>query len=106
MVTIRVGFDGAGLVTGWQVQGHAGCGDGEYDLVCNSVSVATQAPLLGLERYLQRHPAVETDEDAGLLRVTLDGADAQTQAIAMTMVETVRSLAQRYPQYVRIEELR
>lgn len=106
MITVKVGFDGAGLVTGWQVKGHAESGSGEYDLVCNSVSVATQAPILGLERYLKRHPQLQVDRESGVLSVTLDKVDAETQAIAMTMVVTLESLAQRYPQYVCIEEQR
>lgn len=106
MITVKVEYDGAGSVTGWQVRGHAGSSSGDYDLVCNSVSVVTQAPVLGLERYLKRHPRLEVDEDAGVLSVTLDEVDAETQAVAMTMVVTLESLAQRYPQYVRLEEQR
>lgn len=96
------------MVTGYKVSGHAGAAEaGEYDLICNSVSVLTQAPIIGLERHLQRKPSYRVDEEDGILEVALNSApDELSQVLLMTMYYGMEELAQQFPQYVRIKEHR
>lgn len=96
------------MITGYKVSGHAESAKaGEYDLICNSVSVLTQAPIIGLERHLKRKPFYSVDEVDGILEVALNSApDELSQALLMTMYYGVEELAQEFPQYVRIKEHR
>ena len=96
------------MITGYKVSGHAESAKaGEYDLICNSVSVLTQAPIIGLERYLKRKPFYRVDEVDGILEVALNSApDELSQVLLMTMYYGVEELAQEFPQYVRIKEHR
>ena len=96
------------MITGYKVSGHAESAKaGEYDLICNSVSVLTQAPIIGLERHLKRKPVYRGDEVAGSFEVALNSApDELSQALLMTMYYGVEELAQEFPQYVRIKEHR
>ncbi|MBR6510621.1 MAG: ribosomal-processing cysteine protease Prp [Phascolarctobacterium sp.] len=108
MIKIDVTLDKNGMITGYKVGGHAGSVKaGEYDLICNSVSVLTQAPIIGLERHLKRKPFYRVDEVDGILEVALNSApDELSQALLMTMYYGVEELAQEFPQYVRIKEHR
>lgn len=96
------------MITGYKVSGHAESAKaGEYDLICNSVSVLTQAPIIGLERHLKRKPFYRVGEVDGILEVALNSApDELSQALLMTMYYGVEELAQEFPQYVRIKEHR
>ncbi len=96
------------MITNYKVSGHADSAEaGEYDLICNSVSVLTQAPIIGLERHLKRKPSYHVDEADGILEVALNSApDELSQALLMTMYYGLEELAQQFPQYVRIKEHR
>ena len=96
------------MITGYKVSGHAESAKaGEYDLICNSVSVLTQAPIIGLERNLKRKPFYRVDEVDGILEVALNSApDELSQLLFMTMYYGVEEIAQEFPQYVRIKEHR
>lgn len=96
------------MITGYKVSGHAESAKAsEYDLICNSVSVLTQAPIIGLERHLKRKPFYRVDEVDGILEVALNSApDELSQVLLMTMYYGVEELAQEFPQYVRIKEHR
>ncbi len=108
MIKIDVTLDKNGMITGYKVSGHAESAKaGEYDLICNSVSVLTQAPIIGLERHLKRKPFYRVDEVDGILEVALNSApDELSQVLLMTMYYGVEELAQEFPQYVRIKEHR
>lgn len=96
------------MITSYKVSGHSGSVQaGEIDLICNSVSMFTQSPLLGLERHLKRKPFYRVDEEDGILEVALNSApDELSQLLFMTMYYGVEELAQQFPQYVRIKEHR
>lgn len=96
------------MITNYKVSGHAeSVKAGEYDLICNSVSVLTQAPIIGLERHLKRKPSCFVDQEDGILEVALNSApDELSQVLLMTMYYGVKELAQEFPQYVRIQEHR
>ncbi len=106
MIKISIERDSRGYITAYRVLGHAEApAEGGYDLVCNSVSVLSQAALIGLERQL-RHPVqYQVDRELGSLAVTLQGrADELTQAVLATMVYALADVAEQYPQYVQLED--
>ena len=100
MVKVDIYRDKNGNIISYRVAGHAGCEDEDgYDLVCNSVSVLTQAPLIGMEQYL-------IDEESGIFTLKLDEADANTQAILETMYLALLSVERQFPQFVRVKAIR
>ncbi len=107
MITVDLYRNGQGLITGYQVSGHAGYAEAGQDIICSAVSALTQAPVMGLERYLKLKPSYTFNEDDGILKVALNSApDGLTQAILETMLCGLDSIARQCPQYVRIKEHR
>lgn len=107
MVKVSIYRDKNGDITSYEVAGHAGAAEEDgYDLVCNSVSVLTQAPLIGLERYLKLKPQYTVDEESGIFTLKLDQADSNTQAILETMVLALQSVERQFPQYVKVKDTR
>lgn len=107
MVKVSIYRDKNGNITSYEVAGHAGAAEEHgYDLVCNSVSVLTQAPLIGLERYLKLKSQYTVDEESGIFTLKLDRADSNTQAILETMVLALQSVERQFPQYVKVKDTR
>ncbi len=107
MIKVSIYRDKNGDIISYEVAGHAeAAGEGEYDLICNSVSVLTQAPLIGLERYLKLKPQYTVDEESGIFTLKIDRADECTQAILETMYLALQSLERQFPQYVRMKVIR
>ncbi len=106
MIEIGIERNGKGYITAYKVLGHAQAPvKGGYDLVCNSVSVLSQAALIGLERQLCRSVNYKVDLEEGLLAVALkEEADELSEAILATMVYALKEVAEQYPQYVRIKD--
>ncbi|MCD7975288.1 MAG: ribosomal-processing cysteine protease Prp [Phascolarctobacterium sp.] len=96
------------MITGYKVSGHAEASEvEEYTMICNSISVLTQTPVIGLERHLRRKPSYRVNEENGVLEVALiDVPDDLTQTLFMTMVYGLNDLAKKYPQYIRIRKHR
>ena len=107
MVKVSIYRDKNGDITSYEVAGHAGAAEKDgYDLVCNSVSVLTQAPLIGMEQYLKLKPHYTIDEESGIFTLKLDEADANTQAILETMYLALLSVERQFPQFVRVKAIR
>ena len=77
---------------GFECKGHAGADDGEYDLICNSVSVLTINTANAIESltYLKVMLSSPKDHDAQLL--------------IKAMVLGLEQIAGNYPDYIRIQK--
>ena len=105
MIKVDIYKDEQGYITHYKVCGHAESVDEGVDLICNSVSVITQVPIIGLERHLKLKPSCSVDIEDGILEVALNSAPNDlTQAILMTMVYGLKDLQRHSPKYVRIKE--
>lgn len=104
MIKADIFFDDKGMITGYKIRGHAGSvKKGEFDWICNSVSILTQAPINGLTEHLKRNPSFSTSD--GRLELALDSApDDLTQAILMTMYYGLKVFEEDYPRYVQVKE--
>jgi uncharacterized protein YsxB (DUF464 family) len=94
-----------GIITGYNVRGHAGYKPPGEDIVCAAVSMLAQTTLLGLNRHLGRL-SYQID-DQGILRCSLPDDLApieqiQAQAILSTMVMGLKNLQKNYAQYIRV----
>ncbi len=108
MISIDLYKDNNEMITGYKVSGHTEINEGEeYAMICNSVSVLTQTPVIGLERYLKRKPDYRVNEEKGVLKVALtDAPNDLSQTLFMAMVYGLKDLVQKYPQYICIREHR
>lgn len=107
MVKVDIYEDEQGNIIRYKVSGHAESVDEGADLVCNSVSVATQIPIIGLERHLKLKPSYSVNIEDGILEVALNSAPNDlTQSILMTMLYGLQELQRQSPKYVRIKEHR
>ena len=106
MISVTIYCNGEGRIYRYTVRGHAESVDEGFDPVCALVSLATQSPILGLERYLKRRLRVSVDKEAGSLEVILEEADEETEAILRTMLYTLEDLKKSDPHYLRTKKLR
>ena len=107
MINVDIFRDAFGLIVAYKVSGHAYFAEAGKDIICCSVSVMTQVPLLGLERYLKLNPSYKINERDGILEVELNTApNEDTQAILATMELGLQDLAEDYPEHVRIHNHR
>lgn len=107
MITVDLYRNERKLITGYKVSGHAGYAEAGYDIYCSAVSALTQAPVMGLERYLKLKPSYRISEEDGVFEVALNSEpDDLTEAIFMTMFYGIDSIARQCPKYVRIKEHR
>lgn len=107
MITVDLYRNEQELITGYKVSGHAGYAEEGYDIYCSAVSALTQAPVMGLERYLKLKPSYRVSQEDGVLEVTLNSEPNDlTEAILATMFYGVESIARQCPKYVRIKEHR
>lgn len=105
MVSLEVTRNEQDMITGYRVSGHAGYAEEGEDIICSAVSALTQAPLMGLERHLKLKPTYAVKQKEGILEVALNSAPNDlTEAILMTMLLGVESIAKQCPKYVRIKE--
>jgi uncharacterized protein YsxB (DUF464 family) len=107
MIQIELRKNREGLLTGYEVLGHAEDAPMGNSVLCAWVSAVTQMALIGLEQEIKHAVSYETDETKGLLKVRLKGtADSRTQDILGTMERTLRQVAAAHPKEVEIREHR
>jgi hypothetical protein len=105
VISIEISRDNNSRVYAIDCQGHAEmAGEGEYDLVCASISIIVQSAYLGLKEHLHRKVAYH--RASGDFQVMLqDEADDLTEAIFGTVVLGVENVAGQYPGVVRITKV-
>lgn len=109
MIKAQLWLDRDGVVSGFTVKGHAGCGSFGNDIVCAAVSALTQTAVLGLERYLVQPPQVIVEP--GLLQLhlprKLDAGERNLAGVILgTMYLGLQATAAEYSKYIKIEEIR
>ena len=105
MISIEISRDNNSRVYAVDCRGHAEmAGEGEYDLVCASVSIVVQSAYLGIKEHLHRN--VVFYRASGDFQFMLqDVADDFTEAVFATMVLGVKNVAVQYPGVIRITEV-
>ena len=111
MIDVIIYYCDDSLLKGYTVKGHADMhGQGEYDLVCASVSALAQTALLGLDAYLSVSPHWEIDED-GHLECWLpeeitDAEREKAEVIVHTMELGVLSIQEAYEKALKVTRRR
>lgn len=98
MVTITINRRAStNRIFSYIVNGHAD------DLICNSVSVLTQSPIMGME-WMGYKPYLIIIRSKGFLEVWADGeTDDRVQTLLETMLLGLQSLERQYPDEVKIK---
>ena len=103
MITVTMHTSQEGLYDGFHIDGHADGfeKDGEYDLICASVSAITLTIAAGLRDVL--HMEGTFDSDFGYMDVHLDSpGDLRGQALIETMVNGLQQIDRQFPHHVLI----
>ncbi len=91
-------------ICGFQVKGHTGYAEEGQDIVCASVSTATQMAVLGLKEVLKLDVEVEMKEGFLLVRLGENSKNNQSaQDLLSTMQQTLQEIAKEYQKYVKME---
>ena len=105
---IRVKFDMIDFVL--DMEGHAGAPrEGEFDLVCCAASVIGQQLLYSLEAYNDAHNGIKRIEEgmeSGKLHIRARAKEWARACVKSRFAyarEGMDMLAERYPEYIRIE---
>ena len=107
MISVRLKKSPEGTVRGFCVTGHAGQAPRGEDIVCAGVSAVVQTALIGLDEVADVCGTYTIDE--GGIQCTLPEEMTQAtafcvQTILKTMALGLVSIAEQYPEYVRIKE--
>ncbi len=90
---------------GFECKGHAGADDGEYDLICNSVSVLTINTANAIESLTETAFSEEENPEGGYLKIMLSSPkDHDAQLLIKAMVLGLEQIAGNYPDYLRIQK--
>ena len=107
MIKIDLYKNARGQIGSYRVCGHAGDGPAGQSIVCAWVSAVTQMTLIGLEEELHCPLRYQTEEDEGLLEVSLKGEpDEKTQVLTGSMEMVLQQLQEQYPEHVQLNEHR
>lgn len=90
---------------GFECRGHAGAGDAEYDLICNSVSVLTINTVNAIENLTEATFSEEENPEGGYLKVMLSSSkDHDAQLLIRAMLLGLEQIAENFPDYIRIQK--
>lgn len=100
-MTTAIFFRRDGLITGFEIKGHAGYAQSGADIVCSAISTASHMAVLGLEKVLGIACKTKVDDDRGYLRCFVADVPA-SQVLLRTLEEELVEIFRKYPEYVRV----
>ncbi|ETY74516.1 ribosomal-processing cysteine protease Prp [Lactiplantibacillus fabifermentans] len=108
MIQATISRNGAGLITGFKLTGHADSGAYGQDIVCAAVSVLAISTINGIEQVAHLQPAIQSDETNGGLLIAdftkLDLANDQLQTLLASFTLGLNDVAANYGSYIRVHE--
>lgn len=104
MIKVTLKKNSRGLVTGFEVKGHASFAPRGEDIVCAAVSALTQTAVISLEKIADTDPEVEVAD--GYLSCRLpergDVEKKEVSVILNSMILGLEETARSYPGYLKI----
>lgn len=96
-----------GVISGFELKGHAGAGEYGHDIVCSAVSVLAINTVNSLERLADIKPDVlSDDENGGFLQVKIKDDQTQlpnVQLLLQSFELGMRDVANSYGKYIKIK---
>lgn len=97
-----------GMITGFEISGHADSGAYGQDIVCAAVSVLAINTLNSLEKLLQmKLDLVSNEAEGGYLKLTLakkDQQDPKAQLLLESFKLGLTDVAQSYQEYITVDK--
>lgn len=94
-----------GLIYALSVEGHSGYAPSGEDIVCAAVTTLVQALHIGLSDVLGNPVDSCVDQENTKIALEWHGMSPEVQAIAATICESFRALAETYPENVQLVEV-
>lgn len=94
-----------GEICSLSVEGHAGYASHGEDIVCAAVTTLVQTLHIGLFDVLGVQVDSQVDEDRAKINLEWHGSSPEIAAIATTICESFRALAETYPEHVQLVEV-
>lgn len=100
-------FRTQGVITGFEVSGHAESGPYGHDLVCSAVSAVTFGSVNAVMKLCEIEPDVEQGGEGGYLKITLpdglhDDVHDKAQVLLEGMQVSLETIEYDYDQYIKI----
>lgn len=90
------------LICGFQVKGHSGYAENGSDIVCASISTASQMTVLGLEQV--QGLSLHCEKREAFLSAYVDENDLpKAQTLLCTFQKTVEEIAKDHAKFVKLE---
>ncbi|TFD92407.1 MULTISPECIES: ribosomal-processing cysteine protease Prp [Jeotgalibacillus] len=107
MIRVIVERNSDGMISAFQMDGHADFAEHGKDLVCAGASAVSFGAVNAVFSLTSVEPAIEQGEDGGYLRVEfpqhMDQAEAgKVQLIMESMIVSLETIQQEYGQYIKI----
>ena len=107
MTTVTVFDDISGDHKRFEISGHAGWAEKGEDIVCAAISTLSITTVNAIESFVLKEGEYEeyADAETGLITFELKKTDHDTQLLIDAMLLGFKELAEKYPKYVRLEEI-
>ena len=106
MIRAHFNLDSDRRITAFQITGHADAGPYGQDIVCTAVSALSISVINGLDKLVQAHPVIESDNDnGGFLKVTGLRSDHDSQLLLTTLLNGLLDIQESYPDNIEVKML-
>ena len=106
MIRAQFSLDSDQRITAFQITGHADAGPYGQDIVCAAVSALSISVINGLDKLVQAHPVIDSDNDnGGYLKVTGLKADHDSQLLLRTLRDGLLDIQESYPDNIEVKML-
>ena len=86
-----------------EVKGHAGYANSGHDIVCASISTACIITANLIDKLDLRYNILDLVCEEGYFRLQVNTTDNTTARIFDNLVETLESIKEQYPKYLKIK---
>lgn len=86
-----------------EVKGHSGYADHGFDIVCASISTACIITANLINKLDLRYNILDLVCEEGYFRLQVNTSDETTKKIFHNLVDTLESIEEQYPKYLKIK---
>jgi len=108
MITAEVYRNSDFVISGFELSGHAGCGEEGEDIICSAVSILVINTVNSIERFTTVKYEIDADEkQGGYIRFEIPGfnignIDHDAELLLEAMLLGLKNIEKEYSQYMKI----
>ncbi|MCI1958768.1 MAG: ribosomal-processing cysteine protease Prp [Clostridia bacterium] len=108
MIKVNIYRNSDFVISGFELSGHAGCGEEGEDIICSAVSILVINTINSIEKFTKVKFEVDTDEEKGgyirfeAPRFNLGETDHDAELLLEAMLLGLRNIEKEYSQYMKI----